>query len=307
MIITLTGSNDFARTQTLRQLIDEFVAVHGDMALEKLDGEEAAFARLQESLQSLPFLAARKLVVLRAPSANKQFTEAAEMLFKDLPETTDLLIVEPKLDKRLSYYKLLKKATDFREFAELDANGLAKWAADYAKTRGGSLGAGDARMLIDRVGASQQLLQNELDKLLLYEPKITRATIELLTERQPQSTIFELLDAAFAGNAAHALALYREQRALKVEPQAIIGLLGWQLHVLALVKAAGSRGADEIAREAKISPFVVRKSQGIARAQTAARLKKMVGDLLALDVRLKTTAIDADEATQHFLLTLAEA
>lgn len=307
MIITLTGSNDFARTLSLRQLIDEFVAVHGDMALEKLDGEEAAFARLQESLQSLPFLAARKLVVLRAPSANKQFTEAAEALLKDLPETTDVLIVEPKLDKRLSYYKLLKKATDFREFTELDANGLAKWAADYVKARGGTLGVGDARVLIDRVGMGQQLLQNELDKLLLYELKITRAEIELLTERQPQSTIFELLDAAFAGDATRALALYREQRALKVEPQAIIGLLGWQLHVLALVKAAGPRAADDIAREAKISPFVVRKSQGIARAQTAVRLKKMVGDLLALDVQLKTTATDADEATQHFLLTLTEA
>ena len=42
------------------------------MALERLDGEEASYDRMHEAVQSLPFLAPRKLIVLRAPGANQQ-------------------------------------------------------------------------------------------------------------------------------------------------------------------------------------------------------------------------------------------
>lgn len=290
----------------LKRLVNEFAAEYGDMALERVDGEEAEFERLQEVLTSLPFLASKKLVVLRAPGANKQFLEWAEDLLKGLPESTDLVLVEPKLDRRTAYYKLLKKQTDFREFAELDAESLARWLVEQAEALRATLNANDARLLIDRAGSSQQLLASELEKLALYNPQITRQTIELLTDRSPHSTIFELLEVAFAGQTNRALDLYAEQRALKVEPPQLIAMLAWQLHVLALIKTAGERSPQAIAAEAKINPFVVSKSMNIARKLTLPQLKKLVGDLLALDVKLKSQTIDADEALQYFLLALAK-
>ncbi len=305
MMVTLTGENSFALQQELRRLIDAFVAEHGDLALERLDGEAVDADRISEALTSLPFLAARKMVVLRGLGTNKQLYEQAEQLFSDISETTDVIIVEPKLDKRLAYYKFLKKQTDFHEFPELDQYGLANWLVDEAKTRDGSISSSDARYLVERVGTSQQLLSNELEKLLLRDPKITRQTIDLLTDAAPQSTIFQLLEAAFAGNRKQALKLYAEQRTQSVEPIQIIAMLAWQLHVLAVIKTAGDRSADTIAKEAKINPFVVRKSQGIARNLTLARLKKLVNDLLKIDTQAKSTNIDTDEALQHYLLAIS--
>lgn len=305
MIVTLTGPNDFLRKAELKKLVGDFVAEHTDMAVERLDGEEYDAARMRESVSALPFLTSRKLVVLYEPGKQKAFAENIEAILQGAAETTDLIIVEPKLDKRLAYYKTLKKATDFREFGDLDAAGLARWAEDYVKTLGASLSAGDARLLIDRVGPNQQLLRQELDKLAAYDPKITKATVELLTEPTPQSTVFELLDAAFAGNTKRAMALYREQRALKVEPQAIIAMLAWQLHVLALVKTAAKKSVDDIASGARLNPFVVRKSQGLAHGLSLERLKTMIQELLDLDLTLKTVTLDADEALQLYLLKLS--
>jgi DNA polymerase-3 subunit delta len=301
----LTGENVFGLKRELDRLVADFLRDHGDMGLERLDGEEASFERLQEALQSLPFLASRKMVVLRSPSVNKQFAENVENLLSDLPETTDVILVEPKLDKRLSYYKFLKKATDFREFASLDRAGLSRWLAETAKEQGGSLGVTDAGYLVDRAGANQQLLAGELDKLLLYNAKITRQNIDLLTEAAPQSTIFELLEASFAGSEKRANELYAEQRAMKVEPQQIIAMLAWQLHVLALIKAAGERAPDQIAREARLNPFVVRKSSAIARKLSLGSLKRLIAELLEIDVRLKREPLDADEALQQYLLKLS--
>ena len=306
MIMVLTGENDVLRQAELRRIVDAFVVEHGDMALERLDGEEAAYERMHEAVQSLPFLSSKKLVVLRRPGANKEFTEKFEELLGDIAETNDVLIVEPKLDKRLAYYKALKKKTEFREFAVLDGNGLARYLSDYAKEQGGMLGSNDARLLVDRVGLNQLTLQHEVDKLLAYNPEIDKKSIELLTERTPQSSIFELLDAAFAGNTSRAMALYKEQRALKVEPQQIIAMLVWQLYIVALVKTAKDRGADTIAKEAKISPFTVRKTQGLARNISLPRLKKLVADLRQFDVRLKSEGISADEVVQFYLLNLAQ-
>lgn len=305
MVITLTGANGFALSQAQRDLTANFLAEEGDMGLERINGDEATFERISEALTSLPFLSNKKMVLIRQGSLQKQFAEKAADLLSEVPETTDVIVVEPKLDKRSSYYKWLKKSTDYREFNELDQAGLARWVAQAAKDQGGAISQADASFLVARVGQNQQLLASELEKLLLYSANITRDSILALTEATPQSTIFELLEAAFVGNSSRAMQLYAEQRALKVEPQQIIAMLAWQLHILALVKAGGDRSPEAIAAEAKVSPFVVKKSAAIARKITLAELKRLVGDLAVIDSRSKRETFSIDDGLQHYLLTLA--
>jgi DNA polymerase-3 subunit delta len=306
MVTVLTGDNMFALRAALDALIVAFSTDHGDIAVERLDGEEAAFERLQESLQSLPFLAARKLVILRTPGVNKLFVEHVEQLLGGLPETTDLVIVEPRIDKRSSYYKYLKKSAELQEYTELDENGLARWLVDTSQQQGSSLRLADARLIVERVGANQQLLVNERDKLLLYSPTITRETIELLIDATPQSKIFDLLEAAFVGNTKRALELYHDQRAQKVDPSQIIAMLAWQLRILALLLVAGSRTQHDIISTAKLSPYIIQKSQIITNRLTLPGLRKLVQGLLDIDTRSKRQSIDLDEALQNYLLQVGD-
>jgi len=285
MVVTLTGDNSFALSDELAKLTSSFEAEHGDLALER---------------------SSKKMVILRNPSTNKQFVEQVEQLLSEVSETTEVILVEFKLDKRQSYYKYLKKETDFREFSELDLNGLTNWLVAEAKNLKGEISSSDARYLAERVGLNQQLLGSDLEKLILYNPKVTRQTIDLLTDATPQSTIFQLLDAAFAGNTKRALSLYQEQRAMKVEPVQIVAMISWQLNVLAIVKTAGDRSSQTIASEAKINPYVVTKSQGIARKLSPTQLKTLVKDLLDIDTKSKSTNLDTDEALQHYILKLAQ-
>ena len=304
MTIVLTGANSFLLQRELQALVGNFVQQHGDLAVEKHDGEEVAFEKLQESLQSLPFLASKKMVVLRSPSANKQFTEHIESLISELPETTDLVLIEPKLDKRSSYYKFVKKSTDYREFTELDSRGLQKFIQDEARKYSAVINASDALYLVERIGNNQQMLASEVHKLALFNAQITQQGINELVDAAPQSKIFDLIDAAFSGNHARALQLYSEQRSQKVEPQAIIGMLAWQLHILALVKFAGDTSNDDIAKAAKLSPYVVSKTQGIARRLTSQQVQSLVSGALAIDYASKTKAYDLDEALQNYILSI---
>lgn len=304
VIQTLSGENAFSLQLELHQLVVSFVAEYGDMALQQLDGEETNYDHMREALQSMPFLASKKLVVLRNPSAQKEFSDKAADLLEEVGDETDIIIVEPKLDKRSSYYKYLKAHTDFKEYHELDVSGLAQWLTRQAAAQQGTLSLSDARYLVERCGAHQQLLSSELQKLLLYDEHVTRSTIDLLTEPNPQSTIFQLLDALFAGNTKRATELYDEQRQLKVEPQQIIAMVAWQLHIVALVKAAGERTDAAIASAAKLSPFVVSKSRSIANKLSMQQIRKLVRMVLVIDTKSKSGAINADEALRNLLVAL---
>lgn len=304
MIITLTGTNRFALMQALNKLTTDFVAKYGDFAIEKIDTEESEFEKITEAMLASPFLASKRLVVLRAPSFHKLFVEDFEKLIRRVPDETTLVIYEPKLDKRLAYYKTLQKKTDFREFNQLAEPELKKWLVNYSKSLGGSISQSDGEYLINRLGPNQQLLASEAAKLINYQPTITKETIDLLTEPTPQSTVFELLDAALNGQTAQALKIYDEQRQQNVEPLAIMGMLAWQLHILALVKSAANRSASQIASEAKLNPFVVRKTMSLAKNLDIKQVKQLVADALKLDIRLKSQTVDADEAIKNYFLKL---
>jgi len=305
MIITLTGANDFMLRQELRKLRQKFVKEYTEMGLENYDGLDVDPKLLPSILQALPFLVAKRCIIFRQPSAQKIVQEDLEQLLDTVNDTTDLIIVEPKIDKRTSYYKALQKKTDFREFKELDERGLAQWLVGQAKQEEATIGQQDALYLVQRVGANQLLLSNELQKLANYNLAIGRETINELTEPNPQSSVFDLLDAALSDNKAKILALYREQRQQKVEPMAIMGMLAWQLHILALIKTAGERSQSDIASQAKVSPYVLSKTASAARRYNLNDVKRWVREASELDIQLKSRPIDADEAVINYLLSFS--
>lgn len=304
MITTLTGENSFDLGQNLNTLTSQFIDQFGDLALERLDGEDSEFTKISETLTSLPFLASKKLVVFKNPSASKDFVDKYEKLLDGLPETTDLVIAEGKLDKRTSLYKYLKKKSDFHEFGAPSPSQLIDWLVRRSKELGGKLSSADARYLIQQAGADQLQLASEIDKLILFNPEISRASIDKLVATSPSSKIFDLLDAAFAGSKERALKLLAEQRAQRVEPQQIVAMLVWQLNILALIKTARDLTNSQIAARAKQNPFVIDKSSGLAGKMSLSALKDNIRSLLELDVKSKTTNIDLDAALSNYLLSL---
>lgn len=304
MIVTLTGSNFYLLKRRLDELTGGFMKKHGELSLERIDAEETEPQAILDAAQSLPFLASRKMVVVRNLGANKAASGQIEQIIGSAGDSTDLVFYEPSPDKRSSYFKVLKAKTQLEEFSELDVRGLAAWLVQEAKKQGGQLSPADANYLVERVGPNQEQLANELDKLITYEPKITRDNIDQLTVRTPQSRVFDLLDAAFAGNKKKALELYEEQRAQRVEPQAIMAMIAWQLKLLVLAKTGVDKSAAQIAKDSGVSPWPVQKAQNLARKIDDKRLAEMVAEALMIDEKGKTTNINLDEALKTYITTL---
>ncbi len=304
MIVTYTGPNAYDMQQALRQVKRDFIAAHGDFATQVVDAGNLEIGALLDILGALPFLSPKRLVIVENIVSNKPAAEKISDILAAASDETDVYFVEPKLDKRSVLYKTLKKDTDFREFLQVDVNTAPQWLAGQTTERGGTISAGDARYMVQRMGVEQMALSNQLDVLLLYSPTITRTAIDLLTDKTPQSSIFDVIEAAFVGNTKQALDLYDDQRAQNVDPLGIEALFVWQLYILLLVKAASL--ANKPLNQLGISPYVAQKSAALVAKRTMVQLKNYVAKLTAAEYALKTTAINADETMKNFIVLLGQ-
>ncbi|HVI69152.1 MAG TPA: DNA polymerase III subunit delta [Magnetospirillaceae bacterium] len=290
MIMTLTGENSFAVAAAERQIVDAFTAKHGANGVERVDVEGLVPNRLPDLLQGVTLFAPARLVIFKNLSANKPVLEPLADALKKAAADTTVVIADSALDKRTKLYKFLKTDSTFKEFINLSDGQIVRWLEAEATRLGSSLTPADAQLLVARAGRDQWRLASEIQKLA-NAPVITTMIIEQLVEPTPEGTAFELLDAALAGDKA---ALARHLHALKMQedPYKLFGLLASQIHTLAVVATAGARHPDIIAQEAGLHPFVVRKTQAIAKRLGPAHIKQLVAHVATCDVQLKSSGAD---------------
>jgi DNA polymerase III subunit delta len=303
--MTFTGENTFAIAAAERHIVAAFAAKHGANGVERVDAENLTPARLPDLLQGATLFAPSRLVVIKNLGANKQILEPLTEALQNAADDTTVVIADGALDKRTKLYKFLKAKSNFKEFAALSDQQLATWLQGEATRLGGALGSPEARFLVERGGRDQWRLANEIDKLVHYSPEVTHAAIEQLVEATAEGTAFELLDAALGGKSEN---LSRLITALRTEedPYKLFGLLASQVHALAVVTAAGQRSADAIAKDSGLHPFVVRKTQNVARRLGRERAAQIAADVATCDMQLKSTSADPWDLLQLCLLKIAK-
>lgn len=305
MIIAFVGDNTHNRDAASNDFINGFISIHGEIAVDRFRGEELTTQQLVDSITTSPFLTQKRLVIVRRLMPNKQLAESIEYIVSSIADTTDLVLIEDRLDTRSKATAVLKKLIDTREFNQLDTENLYNWILDYAKTKNVSISYNNAVYLVDRVGPNQQLLSSELNKLALYSANISKESIDKLTAYSPSSSIFAMLDALFSGNLKKALLLYDEQIQQGMDARAILGMIIWQLHSLAIVVSAGNIAGSDIVAKSKLSPFVVRKNQVVAKKINKKRLIDIYNKVLQADRLIKTNKSKPEEVVLTLLAEIS--
>ncbi len=302
MVRVFAGENWFGLHSEVEDLISTHINNHGQYSVEKIDGASADYSLVSNSLQSVSMFEESKLVVIYDLSQNKELAEKIKELTNTLSDSTELIIVESSIDKRSSYYKYLKTLKDFKEFKDLPESELPRWAVDFTTNQNGTIDYADANYLVQRVGANQTILSQELTKLVQYSPEVSRDNIDNLTDENPTSTIFNLIDAVFSGDKKKAIDIYSQQRLSKVEPQAISGMMIWQLHLVALCLYSRGKSAQQLSSESGASSYAISKAQIIAQRMGPDRLKKSLDLLRSIELTSRRQNYDYDSALKLAIL-----
>lgn len=306
MISVFIGDNTSERDKALLSYIDQFISINGEMAIDRLNADELTFAKFIDAVTTVPFLSLRRMVLVKYLSNNKEITDKFEIITKRIADSTELVILETRLDNRSIYAKTLKKIADnYNSFTSLEGDELIHWLMNEVNRKNGIISKKDAVYLIDRLGHHQQIINSEIDKLLLYDQHISQQSIDIMTKSSPNSSVFNMVDALMQNKLDIASKIYDEQRAQGIEPQAIMGMINWQLNVLAHIVASHGDSPDVIAKRAKISPFVIKKNINIARNINKSKIVQLLDLAIATDFDIKTGKLKPDQGVHTLLIQIA--
>ena len=225
MRVVLTGTNKFAIANEQHMLVSEFKRNHGD-GVERFDGTKLSSADpVLNAVRSISLLEPTKMVIVRDFSQSSDLMNSIEVIYEQAADTTDLLLIDSRLDKRTKGYKYLQKNFEIRIMKELAPFELDKWIVGYVKDLSGTITPKDAQYLAERVGPNQLLLSSEIKKLLLASSTINQENIDLLVDPTPQSKIFTMLEELFRGHGKLAWKLYLDQIAQGEQPQKILAMI----------------------------------------------------------------------------------
>ncbi len=304
--ITLFGKNAYGLAERKKALLSEFTDKYPDLlGLEQFDAMESEQNRIIDGLTTMPFLSGERLVVVRDASQNSDLADMLPKVLDRIPDSTTAVFVDPLIKKTSPLYKSLAKAGSLEEFLPPTPAELRQWLADYVKLQGGTITPGARDRLLED-GADQFFLTNEVNKLIAYDKTITEITVDLLTESELKSSVFEMLDQLMAGRVVEALKTIRALRKNRIELPYLMAMLGWQLQLLATVHLTGNKSQSEVAAQTGFSPFSLRKSESLARRLTRQQLVEATKTVWLLDRDSKRKSMDVDGALEATILRLSQ-
>lgn len=319
-IAVFFGDEEFQKSQALGRLLDTLLPPDVDrgMALCEYDGAKAenqggpSLASVMDDLATLPFLADRRVVVIR--DADKFITAHREKLEKYLksPAPTGVLVLCCRGFPKNT--KLYKAAAAIRgqliECKKLTTRGLIDFVITEARVRNKRIDYTVATRLVELIGQDQGLLVGEVEKLCLYaydRPAITANDVADLVGLTREEKIFAVMDAAATGQLPLALQLWYQVVATDVD--AIYKALGGMSYKVRAWLTAHQMAADGMPSRV-IAPKVgmwnrERELGTVLRRLPPTRLKRILATIAQLDSQAKVGARSIDTGIEAVLTEMA--
>jgi DNA polymerase-3 subunit delta len=294
-VYVLAGEDRFLK-RLAREAVRRWVLGEGedDFAASTHDGETATLADVRDELATLPFLAARRLVIVQ--DADSFVTRHREGLEKYVaaPSATGVLVLEVKSWK--SNTRLAKAVPDS---ATVDCTTpkpaqLVPWIRRWAgKQYGKELTAPAAELLVELVGPEMGVLDQELAKLAVYvgdRPRVDQADVDLLVGHSRAETAWQMLDALAEGKQGAALTTLHYLLDQGEDPIGLLGALSWQLRRVAQVARLAQEGVPlgGAMSRAGVQPFAQRRVEQILRV-LGPRSLRIYDWLTETDLAMKST------------------
>ncbi|MFQ5895416.1 MAG: DNA polymerase III subunit delta [Nitrospinota bacterium] len=264
---------------------------------ESFDGESSDLPTVLASARQLPFLALRRLVVVRrAEALGDEGVEALEAYAERPPATSCLVFLAGRADGRRRLFRVLQSRARTVALEPPRGQELIAWLVRRAEGLGCHLEEGAAPLLLELVGPPLGRLAAELEKLALYggpEGSIGPSAVEALVGESRPEELFALRGHLAGGDWEGALRSLRKLLEGGVRPEVVVGYLRGALRRWLVARALLRKRMGERARMEALglrSPRAAREVEAQARVLPGALLRSMMGELRKVDLQLKLGA-----------------
>jgi DNA polymerase-3 subunit delta len=335
----LHGEEEYGRSRELAGLRARLA--EGDEAMAELntavlDGGRVTLGELRHACDTMPFMSDRRLVIVhgllrrlvpsgrgkvdpttQVPAREKAFVTGLAAYLPNLAPTARLVFVE---DESLpGTHPILKVAKaegkKNRAFVKLFARPkdkqLPSWIRQRARSKGGKLDGEAVEMLAGLAGSDLRLLDQEIDKLLMYagERTVTAEDVLLLVSRAREASVFDLVDCVGRRETDRALRLLHRMLDEEQHPLYLLTMLARQVRILIQVSELQAQGLTQqaIAGRLKLHSFVVKKAMAQSQNFDMAQLEEAHRNLVEADWSIKTGQAEGVLALDMLVVALTRA
>jgi DNA polymerase-3 subunit delta len=313
-----------------------------DLNLSELEGSKTDPGDILGHAGMVPFLCPRRLIIVRdylaylekrmnqsKDTGSAVYAEAAQLFtgLGGVPETTDLVLIDGKIDKRKALWRgfslpdnrsipglqdLVKTGeVHHEEYKTPEAKDLPNWVINLAKERDIAIETRAAHLLATLVGGNLRQLDNELEKLATYARgrAIKADDVNLLVSDASEAIIWSLTDALSQRDARGAMQALQALRRNEANQYYLLTMIARQYRLLLLAKEAlrTGRGKNEfeISKLLGEKQYPVKKALQQHRGYSADDLVEILDRLVQADFAMKIGA-DPDTTIDIIIAELTQ-
>lgn len=322
MILFLYGSDSFRSRSQMNKMIAKFQADRDPSRLNVVvpDIKKDDPGKILEELHVSPFLAEKRMVVLKGVLASKE-KKLQEMLLEKLksgtvPDFTILLIYEEVAEfgkvtnvvKEL--FALLQKEKYAQQFDILTGARLSQFIEEQTHEKQGSIEPKAVQYLCQNSKDDIWLVETTIDQLVAYADgrTITLEDVKKFIPERFDDNIFNLVDAIVAGDGGRVFQQLQEQYKKGEDAMFVFSMLLRQFRILLQIRDMLDRNGGMLpegaGKELGLHPFVLKKSLPSAKKFSFPALKDIYSSLLEFDRKMKTGGGEAEVLLDMFIAKL---
>lgn len=279
-----------------------------DFNLDVIDGKETTLDQVISSIETLPFMDEKKVVIIKdfelLKGKKKNFTDTDEKYLIDhldnIPDTTVIVFaVYGEIDKRKSLVKKIDKNGIVFNCNKLSDMDLFKWVKKQFEKNEAYIDNPQIMYFIDQEGYRDKSsdktlsdLQNEINKISSFVGKgnkVTNEIIDKLSQKKIENDIFKLIDCIGEKRSSNAMKILNDMIQEGESVLGIFSMIAKQFKVVMQVRQLQNEGytAKVIAEKLKIHPFVAGKALKQSNSFTDNTIVEMLNYILESDYKIK--------------------
>ena len=304
MLTILQGENELTRQEVLSDILEK---AHMTLDLKALNTEIHAgtptLGELRQACSALPFLGDTRIVIYNDALAQVKGALGKEIVgyLPDLPPTTHLIFVESRnLPKRHTVVAWAEKNNGkVMSFAVPKPRDLSRWLVQRTQKHGGIIEPRAAALLAQNLGSRLRLLDQEMQKLMLYSGEGNAITVEdvrtMVPYVQSADVIFNMVDALGQRNVQNAALYLHRLLDTGDHPLYVLTMIVRQFRLLIQTRwlIDQRNTVPDITSRLNLHPFVAQKLYSQALRFTPPQLRAAYALLLETDLGIKTGEIEA--------------
>ena len=303
------GEEDFLRSYYFGMLKSKLVNPDfADFNYVVMEGARQDFNEITIALDTPPMMADKKMVLIKYSGVFSKAGEEAKKYWSNaiakVPDYVVLVFYEDEVDKRSVLYKAVAKAGETVECAYLEGVELINWVGRGCREAGKAITKADIEHLIRSCDGGMNNLKRELEKLFAYcGDRITKADIDRIVTKMPQSRVFEMINAMLRHDARTVFLQLEELKTLKESAFMVLALLLTNFerifHTKILLERSEPYG--NIAAKIKVPPYFVRDYATAAGSFDKAFLRRAIAEIAEIDFSIKQGRVEDWMGVENFL------